>query len=777
MRLDFGQIQSTANMGLPVLVRETNERLGKVKRAYNQSVGRQHWVTEFGAVGNGAVDETAAFQTAVNQGGFVYVPNGTYLLDEVSITTGVHIFLSPDAILKQRSAPASDTSIFKFTNGSDFSSVYGGQFDGNASTHSGAYTDELWTAIYVLNGVDHIHVEGCYIHDFMNAGFYHASGSSCTYSKVHVQDCGKAFVYQNGNYGALHAITGEGIQNRGKAIFQHAAIIRDSDDLEVSGIRIIDFDPDTSGLEPTPTAIAFERLDHLHARNLVASGYTTGGDPGRGFTFDSLKHSSVYGFSVSGGYEQAYVANTCEDSTIGGFECDLQYSDDGGGGIGARFRAGALYDAIDGSDTGTNARANADCRNLTVHDGNIIGAASWGYGVQSGGIKFINCRAVGAGSIGWHVDEDLPNSLFVNAPTPVAEQITFDGCEALYCGAEGLNIEEGSHISIVGGIYSNNGQDTALANTRRVGMRIQSGAVGVTLSEVRLEDTQDWSTKTDGASFEPEGTASTTHTVTFRDPHQLNVGQHVTLKNADGSGDITGKIIDMRSDEAVVETNSVQLSATGNLTSLTGTFDTTGTSLSGSGASLDNEVTGRTWVTDGSDYRKIVRVDDADSGVLDQAFPSDLSGATLQMLTVDVDPIASQQYSVRLENGASEVRSNDIHGSGATDKWSVESGAETAFSPGSEGPLVDIASATTVTLPGLKAARITGTTQIDNFSGLEDGHEITLKFVASVTVRDQSVSTGNIYLAGASNLSAGANDVVRIMRDGSNYFQSGASDN
>lgn len=66
-------------------------------------------VRDFGAVGNGVMDDTSAFQRAIDAlpstGGTVQVPDGTYLIDparNVRLRGSMHLELSPSAVLKAK---------------------------------------------------------------------------------------------------------------------------------------------------------------------------------------------------------------------------------------------------------------------------------------------------------------------------------------------------------------------------------------------------------------------------------------------------------------------------------------------------------------------------------------------------------------------------------------------------------------------------------------------------------------------------------------------------
>ncbi len=750
---------------------------GVTNRTLQDHTGDMLSVKDFGALGNGSANDTASVQAACAQGGSLFFPAGTYMLDEVTITKKCQITLEPLAILKQRSITGGqDQAILKFSTGSDFSSVEGGQFDGNAAALTGGHTAQVMTSIRVVGGPTHIRVSNTYIHDFLHAGWYFGSGSNSVFENIHVKDCGKGCTHQEANNGRVENVTFEGISNNGKAIYQHATEFRDADNLAMKNVRIVDFAPDNSGLEPTATAFTFERMLRFDASGLVATGFTGVTKPGMGFAIDSTSRSNLRGLSVDGGYDEGISIHTCEDTAIEGIYCNLEYNTAAAGGIGVRCRTAGLGLRPTVPGVANNYRSNAACRNLTISNALVMGAEADGFAIQSGGVRLTNCSAIGNDNNGFRVDQDLANGHFANAPTPESSDVVLDACLSMYNGSNGVVVDKGSDVYIRGGTYNNNGQDSALGSGVRCGILIND-VDRVSVVDVTASDTQNWSTKTNGASFQPGSTTGNQYAVSMIAPGLLNVGQHIRLVDAGGSGSHADvKIVSMSGDDLTAETSGpFTYSASGNVTALTGTFSTTDYAVAGSSGALHTEVTGKTWVLASSpaEWRRMVRVSSANVAVLDTVFSSNLSGASLQKLQVDVQPLASQQYGILCSANPTAVTISSAVASGNV---TLDVRIPTKSVVKRVGPTsstrADVASSGTIVIPsGIEYVRLTGTTGVGTITAGYSGQKVTLEFGGSITVTDGS----NINIAG--NFSATVGDTMQLVCDGTNWNEISRSNN
>jgi len=91
--LALAQRTDAAEPALPAGDSFLQSGLGAVARSRTSKLGEWVSVKDFGAVGNGVADDTAAIQAAINYvaslgGGVVYFPSGTYLVSAaVTITS------------------------------------------------------------------------------------------------------------------------------------------------------------------------------------------------------------------------------------------------------------------------------------------------------------------------------------------------------------------------------------------------------------------------------------------------------------------------------------------------------------------------------------------------------------------------------------------------------------------------------------------------------------------------------------------------------------------
>jgi len=141
---------------------------GSVNRPINQKLAEIVSVKDFGAVGNGIADDTAAIQAACNASACVYFPEGNYAVRTITINNSATLYgdgVSATTISRVAAYVTEDSDLIQF-NGTDASvgttmldyvNISGIKFT-NAHTYNGADTHSL-VRIYLSNNID---IENCY---------------------------------------------------------------------------------------------------------------------------------------------------------------------------------------------------------------------------------------------------------------------------------------------------------------------------------------------------------------------------------------------------------------------------------------------------------------------------------------------------------------------------------------------------------------------------------------------------------------------------------------
>ncbi len=120
-------------------------------------------VKNYGALGNGSHDDTAAIQAAINSlpttGGTVTIPAGTYMIDtskKIRMRSRMRLSLSSGAILKAKTSSLSRHYLIQISGGSDME-ITGGQLVGDRETHHyGSGTHEWGHGISIGGGATRV---------------------------------------------------------------------------------------------------------------------------------------------------------------------------------------------------------------------------------------------------------------------------------------------------------------------------------------------------------------------------------------------------------------------------------------------------------------------------------------------------------------------------------------------------------------------------------------------------------------------------------------------
>jgi hypothetical protein len=139
-------------------------------------------VTDYGAVGDGVANDTAAIQAAVdaaaNQGGgTVCVPDGTFLVDpdvSINMASGTNLSLAANATLQAIPTSSENYAVVQLYEVSGVE-ITGGHIVGERDTHTG--TTGEWGMCLNIVGSSNVHVDGLSVADCWGDGIYVGAGT------------------------------------------------------------------------------------------------------------------------------------------------------------------------------------------------------------------------------------------------------------------------------------------------------------------------------------------------------------------------------------------------------------------------------------------------------------------------------------------------------------------------------------------------------------------------------------------------------------------------
>ncbi|WKY43524.1 right-handed parallel beta-helix repeat-containing protein [Eubacteriaceae bacterium ES2] len=140
-------------------------------------------VKDFGAVGNGATNDTAAIQAALNASSVVNIPDGTYMINvdqAIKPNSGQTINLSSGAVLKALPSTNSYYSVIRISGVSGVT-INGGTIVGERYEHLGS-GGEWGMGIHVIKGASSVNINGVTVQDCWGDGIF--LGDSPTVSNI-----------------------------------------------------------------------------------------------------------------------------------------------------------------------------------------------------------------------------------------------------------------------------------------------------------------------------------------------------------------------------------------------------------------------------------------------------------------------------------------------------------------------------------------------------------------------------------------------------------------
>ena len=609
----------------------------------------------YNAVGDGVTNDTAAFQAAADDGGTFFVPSGTYLVDQINLSVQSSWILADDAVIKQRSHPASDTAIFWFLTGSEGTSVQGGIFDGDRATHN-----SYWASYYDWSGFRGSDIDDLSFRNitFRNMPIYamRINGDNLYMNNIRIHDCGMTCAWDTCNNSVFRDISAWDISNSTLAVYQHPYFIRKWTNCYLDGFMLRDWNPDTAGLEPIPCGLTLDQMYDCNFNNMIIDNFA-------GVAPDSSKKSCGVLVSIARNcsfsnifikkYNMGFDNATTLGCSYNNIYTDCAYLN-AGNSVGFYIEYAGQYqnDRADSNQDTLSSQVTKNCvfNNIVCERSNI------GMDIAAENCSFNNITCNGHINYGIRV-KSVDNTLsWPDSFRQYSRDLRFTNCQAKYNSLAGCQVWGCDNIHFAASCdFSNNGLSSASGATYQTGLQILGATDTVSRMYIEpgifLGDTQNF-VLTKGISFKPGTTTSNQYEMFFVNPNAINLGQNLKFVNITGSGDVTGRVIEIRPDSGIVDFGtSVTLSETGNTTSLTGTIScaATSTHITGTGTSFTTEINGPTWIKASGQYLRVCKVESNTSMYCtpDSAPPSvGISGSSAVKITITANGVPSQQYGV-----------------------------------------------------------------------------------------------------------------------------------
>lgn len=119
------------------------------KASFSLITGAPKNVLDYGAVGNGTTDDTAALQAAFNAGGALFFPEGyTFVSSRINITTDVQISGYGATLLHKTNSAATGVGLLQMLTDNKLV-IYGLKIDGNGTNQTATFADYnmVWCSI------------------------------------------------------------------------------------------------------------------------------------------------------------------------------------------------------------------------------------------------------------------------------------------------------------------------------------------------------------------------------------------------------------------------------------------------------------------------------------------------------------------------------------------------------------------------------------------------------------------------------------------------------
>jgi hypothetical protein len=680
-----------------------------------------------GALGTGqdagTIDRDAFLALAQIKPAEIVVPDGTYFIDPIDIDWPCRITILPGATIAQRTTGVvgaaysvanpviTRQALLAFVPGSEGSECTGGGwFDGRRASITGFVSEyrSKWGAVDIF--AERVKVHNLNARNFHTFAFSNEASYAELYD-IYVENSGQGVYCGRFDAGpSLPGLPVGGCRNQilrdidvhnidGAGVFQHAIDIFWAHFASVSGLRVHN-QLGAAGSSSYASGITILGCYQSQFFDLSHDGFTT-----------ALGHLSMSfpgnikclfdGITIKGFGANAIGATGLED--VSNIDCHISNAL-----IDGEYRHVAT--AI--NSCGVNANVGTPSRqwHRFGYGGSVLGArtkysnitvlrAATGIDLQGASISVHDFIVKGCTLYGVIIDRwgGTANGYGTIADIFLDRASLIDG-KIINCQRAGLSVSRCDTAEIKNVEVINCGQALGGADGDRSAFYLAPNAGGrndISWEGCNAVDDQGV-TLTQAVTFKPQASVGNRATITLLQPHKFDYGQHLRIPDGGGTGvNIDAWIVDYTFDEFVVEA-AAPFSLASNTVALSGTWSTNGTNsrqIDGVTGAAVAEVPGPLWITDGAEWRQVLRVTNNNTLTIDQPFTTPLAGGSLtcSLLSVARGPQGgkSQKFGYRISTtsiGSMFARGNRASGNTTCDWYIVEAvaGDLAKFKAGSE---------------------------------------------------------------------------------------------
>jgi hypothetical protein len=631
---------------------------GAIQRPVAEKLRDVSNIKDFGAKGDGINNDTQAFIRFLSAGGG-FVPRGTYAISQVTVSNRFNLICEEGVVFKRRNQNyGANSRLISIAPGAEFSCWVGGTIDGNRAVLKAAYdalNPSLPPSGYRNGWVEYIvqcanvtikklRIESVCSYPFVGNGdlldldglYCYNHGSPIVFGYSSFSQAGRVPrpAGASGIGQVVKNVVSDFQNNAGSALIPHCVDFDFCLESYYSSVKSINMQSDTAAASSFQSTITLENCEKCTFDNFVVDRFEVPGTTmlHLGVSCLGVKECRLNPI-VSGCDGTMLELNACRDVIVSNPQIDGEMKPNS---------AGATFYRGDWNEyrTSKSSIGNINCR---IEGGYFIRCAT-PIILRDDGTSIHGTKIIGFLGNGIRFKEEVLNNFFPGRTNPVPNgPFVLENVEVAYCGGSGIISDTQRRASLLNCWVHDNGQNGQFVNGVQASSMDSLDIIGCV-----VEDTQGI-TYTNGASYEPQ--VGTTVSIKLSDHSGVGVGQKIKLVNASTTGDVVGKIIQINNDDSVdLEfPSAVTLTSLNNLTELSGFWSSAGSrDLNGSGAAAISEITATVWITNGSEWRQVVRVFTDNSIRLSSGFSTSFSNQKLSILQVDFLTIKSQGNGLRI---------------------------------------------------------------------------------------------------------------------------------